>query len=76
MWTIQLLNDSNNTRRYAYRCLTKVTGLSEDNSYQSMIQAHDDGEIVIGWYCQGHTEHYNKALRISDIVCEISPVEE
>ena len=49
-WTLQLLNDSSNTRSYVCRCLVQVARLSEDDSYRQMMQAHDHGHAVIREY--------------------------
>ena len=75
-WTLKLFNDSSNTRSYICCSLVKVAGLSEDESYTKMMQAHKHGESVIGEYCQEHAEHYKEALISSGLVCEIFPVEE
>eukprot|EP00578_Thalassiosira_sp_NH16_P031220 CAMPEP_0181075720 /NCGR_PEP_ID=MMETSP1071-20121207/36_1 /TAXON_ID=35127 /ORGANISM="Thalassiosira sp., Strain NH16" /LENGTH=159 /DNA_ID=CAMNT_0023156853 /DNA_START=115 /DNA_END=594 /DNA_ORIENTATION=+ len=75
-WSLHLFNDSSNTRTYVCRCLVEVTGLSEEESYQKMRQAHEYGEAVIGEYSQEHAEHYKEALSISGLVSEIIPVEE
>ena len=75
-WTMQLSNDSSNTRSYVCRCLVEIAGLSEDDSYQKMMQAHEHSEVVIGEYSQEHAEHYKEGLTRSGLVCEIFPVEE
>ena len=53
-----------------------MTELSEDESYQKTMQAHEHGDAVIGEYLQEHEEHYKEALISSDLVCEIYSVEE
>ena len=75
-WTLQLFNDSSNTRSYICSSLVQVAGLSEEESYQKMMQAHKHGESVIGEYCQEHAEHYKEGLISSGLICEIFPVEE
>mmetsp|Transcript_32041 Transcript_32041/g.67810 ORF Transcript_32041/g.67810 Transcript_32041/m.67810 type:complete len:162 (-) Transcript_32041:17-502(-) len=74
-WTLQLFDDSSNTRTYVCRCLVEVAGLSEEDSYRKMMEAHRHGDAVIGEYCQEYAEHYKEALRSSGLVCEIFPVE-
>ena len=49
-WTLQLSNDSSNTRSYVCRCLVEIAGLSEDDSHRKMMQAHAHREVVIGEY--------------------------
>ena len=75
-WTLQLIDDSSNTRSYVCRCLVEVAGLSEDESYRKMMQTHAHGDAVIGEYSQEHAEHYKEALMSSGLVCEIFSVEE
>ena len=75
-WVLKLLNDSVNTRSYVCRCLVQVAKLSEEDSYQKMVHAHEHGEAIIGEYCQEHAEYYNEALTDSGLVCEIFPASE
>jgi ATP-dependent Clp protease adapter protein ClpS len=75
-WVLQLLNDSVNTRSYVCRCLVQVAKLSEEESYQKMVHAHEHGEAIIGEYCQEHAEFYEEALTNSGLVCEIFPADE
>jgi len=75
-WMLQLFDNPRNTRSYICRCLVEVVGLSEDESYRKMMQAHEHGDAVIGEYSQEHAEHYKEALMSSGLVCEIFSVEE
>ncbi|KAL3808228.1 hypothetical protein ACHAXA_005638 [Cyclostephanos tholiformis] len=75
-WVLQLLNDSVNTRSYVCRCLVQIAKLSEEESYQKMVHAHEHGEAIIGEYCQEYAEFYEEALTNSGLVCEIFPASE
>jgi hypothetical protein len=39
-WEVRLYNDGLNTREHVSRSLVQVTGLSEYQAYQTMMQAH------------------------------------
>mmetsp|Transcript_13950 Transcript_13950/g.30400 ORF Transcript_13950/g.30400 Transcript_13950/m.30400 type:complete len:98 (-) Transcript_13950:25-318(-) len=67
-WTLQLSNDSSNTRSYVCRCLFEIAGLSEDDSYQKMTQAHKHS--VTGEYSQKYAEHCKEDLTSTGVVCE------
>ena len=42
-WEIRLFNDPFNKREFVARCLSTICGKSDSESYQIMMQAHNDG---------------------------------
>ena len=76
-WTLQLFDDSSNTRSYVCRCLVQVAGLTEDESFRKMMRAHEHGKAIIGEYSsKEHAEHYKESLTSSGLDSDIFPVEE
>jgi len=75
-WTLQLFDDSTNTRSHVCRSLVELAGLLEEDSYRKMMQAHENGESTIGEYCHEHAEHYKEALASNGLNCEIFPLGE
>lgn len=44
-WEIRLFNDPFNKREFVARCLIAICGKSDTESYQIMMQAHNDGYV-------------------------------
>mmetsp|Transcript_14192 Transcript_14192/g.21654 ORF Transcript_14192/g.21654 Transcript_14192/m.21654 type:complete len:165 (+) Transcript_14192:149-643(+) len=75
-WEVRIFNDGLNTREHVARSLVQITGMSELNAYQTMMQAHQNGLAVVGRYAYEIAEMYNEALRKQGIVSDLVPVEE
>lgn len=74
-WEVRLYNDGLNTREHVSRSLVQVTGLSEYQAYQTMMQAHQNGMAVVGQYYYEIAEMFHDALKLEGIICDIIPVE-
>ena len=75
-WEVRIYNDGLNTREHVARSLVQVTGLSELQAYQTMMQAHQNGMAAVGRWVYEVAEMYHDALKKKGIVCDIIPVEE
>lgn len=75
-WEVRIYNDGLNTREHVARSLVQVTGLSEMQAYQTMMQAHQNGIAVVGRWVYEVAEMYHDALKNKGIVCDIVPVDE
>jgi ATP-dependent Clp protease adaptor protein ClpS len=75
-WEVRIYNDGLNTREHVARSLVQVTGMSEMEAYQTMMQAHQNGIAVVGRWVYEVAEMYHDALQNNGIVCDIVPVEE
>jgi len=75
-WEVRIYNDGLNTREHVARSLVQVTGLSEMDAYQTMMQAHQNGIAVVGRWPYEVAEMYQDALQKNGIVCDIAPVDE
>lgn len=75
-WEVRIYNDGLNTREHVARSLVQVTGMSEMDAYQTMMQAHQNGIAVVGRWVYEVAEMYHDALRKNGIVCDIVPVDE
>jgi ATP-dependent Clp protease adaptor protein ClpS len=75
-WEVRIYNDGLNTREHVARSLVQVTGLSELQAYQTMMQAHQNGIAVVGRWVYEVAEMFHDALKKKGIVCDIIPVEE
>lgn len=75
-WEVRIYNDGLNTREHVARSLVQVTGMSEMDAYQTMMQAHQNGMAVVGRYLYEIAEMYHDALRKNGIICDIVPVDE
>jgi ATP-dependent Clp protease adaptor protein ClpS len=73
-WEVRLYNDGLNTREHVSRSLVQVTGLSEFQAYQTMMQAHEKGMAVVGRYFYEIAEMFQDALKREGIICDIVPV--
>lgn len=75
-WEVRIYNDGLNTREHVARSLVQVTGLSELQAYQTMMQAHHNGIAVVGRWVYEVAEMFHDALKKKGIVCDIIPVDE
>ena len=75
-WEVRIYNDGMNTREHVARALVQVTGMSEMDAYQTMMQAHMNGIAVVGRYLYEVAEMFHDALKKNGIVCDIVPVDE
>ena len=76
VWEVRIYNDGLNTREHVARSLVQVTGMSELNAYQTMMQAHQNGIAVVGRWVYEVAEMYHDALKKNGIVCDLVPVDE
>jgi len=74
-WEVRIYNDGMNTREFVARCLVQIASLSENNAYQTMMTAHQNGIAVVGTYIYELAEMYHDSLRENGIVCDLVPVE-
>lgn len=75
-WEVRIYNDGLNTREHVARSLVQVTGMSEINAYQTMMQAHQNGIAVVGRWVYEVAEMYHQSLKERGIVSDIVPVDE
>lgn len=75
-WEIRLFNDPFNKREFVARCLSTICGKSDSESYQIMMQAHNDGMGVVGRYMFEVAELYYASLQENGLMVDMVPVEE
>jgi ATP-dependent Clp protease adaptor protein ClpS len=75
-WEVRIYNDGLNTREHVARSLVQVTGMSESDAYNTMMQAHQNGIAVVGVWVYEIAEMYHDALRKQGILCDLVPVDE
>ena len=75
-WEVRIYNDGMNTREHVSRSLVQITGMSELNAYQTMMQAHQNGIATVGRWCFEIAEMYNDGLKHNGIISDIVPVDE
>mmetsp|Transcript_17080 Transcript_17080/g.31900 ORF Transcript_17080/g.31900 Transcript_17080/m.31900 type:complete len:170 (-) Transcript_17080:239-748(-) len=75
-WEVRLFNDPMNKREFVARCLTEICGLSDGQSYQVMMQAHQFGIAVIGRYHFERAELYHNGLRDQGLFVDMQPVDD
>ncbi|CAB9498589.1 protease adapter protein ClpS [Seminavis robusta] len=75
-WAVRLFNDPMNKREFVAMCLSKITGLSDGQAYQVMMQAHQNGVSVVGRYDQERAELYRDSLRDNGLSVDMIPVED
>jgi len=75
-WAVRLFNDPFNKREFVSMVLCKICGLSDGQSYQVMMQAHQNGIAIVGRYDFERAELYRDALKENGLVCDMIPVEE
>mmetsp|Transcript_23054 Transcript_23054/g.47794 ORF Transcript_23054/g.47794 Transcript_23054/m.47794 type:complete len:154 (-) Transcript_23054:37-498(-) len=74
-WQLRIYNDSLNTREHVARCLVQVTGKSESEAYQLMMNAHKHGIAIVGIWMFEQAEAYKEALVQTGLVADITPIE-
>ena len=75
-WEIRLYNDPFNKREFVARCLATICGKSDSESYQIMMQAHNNGMGVVGRYMFEVAELYYGSLQENGLLVDMVPVEE
>lgn len=75
-WEVRIYNDGLNTREHVARSLVQVTGKSEMDAYQTMMQAHQNGIAVVGRWVYEVAEMYAEGLKKNGIVADMVPVDE
>ena len=61
-WAVRLFNDPFNKREFVSMVLCKICGLTDGQSYQVMMQAHQNGVAVVGRYDFERAELFKTAL--------------
>lgn len=75
-WAVRLFNDPFNKREFVSMVLCKICGLTDGQSYQVMMQAHQNGVAVVGRYDFERAELFKTALVENGLVSDMIPVEE
>lgn len=73
---LRLWNDPYNKREFVARCLAEVCGKSDTESFQIMMQAHQQGMGVIGQYDLEIAELYLQSLKERSLLVDMIPVED
>lgn len=74
-WEIRLYNDPINKREFVSRCLTTICGKSDSESYQIMMEAHNNGIGVIGRWAFEVAELYYNSLKENNLTVDMVPVD-
>lgn len=75
-WEVRLFNDPFNKREFVAMCLATICGKNDTESYQIMMQAHQNGMGIIGRYDYEIAELYNKSLRDNGLMVDMIPVDD
>lgn len=75
-WEIRLFNDPFNKREFVARCLATICGKSDTESYQIMMEAHNNGMGVVGRYQFEIAELYYNSLRENGLSVDMIPVDD
>jgi len=75
-WAVRLFNDPFNKREFVSMVLCKICGLTDGQSYQVMMQAHQNGVAVVGRYDLERAELFKTALVENGLVSDMIPVDE
>jgi len=75
-WAVRLFNDPFNKREFVSMVLCKICGLSDGQSYQVMMQAHQNGVAVVGRYDLERAELYKTALVENGLSSDMIEVED
>lgn len=75
-WEVRIYNDGLNTREHVARSLVQITGQSEMEAYQTMMQAHQNGIAVVGRWVYEVAEMYSEGLQKNGIVADMVPVDD
>ena len=73
---IRLFNDPFNKREFVARCLSTVCGKSDTESYQIMMEAHNNGMGVVGRYQFEIAELYHNSLRENGLMVDMVQVDD
>ena len=75
-WAVRLFNDPFNKREFVAMCLSKIVGLTDGQSYQVMMQAHQNGVAVVGRFDLERAELYKTSLLDHGLLSDMIPVED
>lgn len=75
-WEIRLFNDPFNKREFVARCLSTVCGKTDTESYQIMMEAHNNGMGIVGRYQFEIAELYYNSLIENGLMVDMVPVED
>mmetsp|Transcript_24085 Transcript_24085/g.36594 ORF Transcript_24085/g.36594 Transcript_24085/m.36594 type:complete len:166 (+) Transcript_24085:184-681(+) len=75
-WEIRLFNDPFNKREFVARCLATICGKTDSESYQIMMQAHNNGMGVVGRYMYEIAELYYKSLQENGLLVDMVRVDD
>jgi len=75
-WEVRLYNDPMNKREFVARCLSTICGKSDSESFQIMMQAHNNGMGVIGRYMFEVAELYYGSLQEEGLLVDMVHVED
>jgi len=75
-WDVRLYNDPYNKREFVAMCLSTVCGKSDTESYQIMMQAHNNGLGVIGRYMFEVAELYLSSLKENGLLVDMVEADE
>lgn len=74
-WELRIYNDSLNTREHVARCLVQITGKSEMDAYNLMMNAHKNGVAVVGVWMFEQAEAFCDQLVQTGLIADISPLD-
>jgi ATP-dependent Clp protease adapter protein ClpS len=74
-WHLILHNDKQNTKEWVAHALHFVVGLSEEQAYHVMQNAHKNGKAFVGTYIYDVAECYQKGMGKNGIKCDVIPAE-
>jgi ATP-dependent Clp protease adaptor protein ClpS len=75
-WEVRLYNDPMNKREFVARCLSRIVGLSDTQSFQVMMTAHKLGIAAVGRFHLERAETYRNALREQGLSVDMVPVDD
>jgi ATP-dependent Clp protease adaptor protein ClpS len=75
-WAVRLFNDPFNKREFVAMCLTQIVGLTDGQSYQVMMQAHQNGVAIVGRFDLERAELYKTSLNEHGLLSDMIPVED
>ena len=68
-----LHNDKQNTKEWVAHALHFVVGLSEEQAYHVMQNAHKNGKAFVGTYIYDVAECYQTGMKKNGIKCDVIP---
>lgn len=75
-WAVRLFNDPFNKREFVAMCLSKIVGLTDGQSYQVMMQAHQNGVAIVGRFDYERAELYKTSLIEHGLQSDMIPVDD